>query len=946
MTGQREVVGWIVLDLRAAQGGETPTQKWYPLLAHGKSAFRPEVKIAFSVSPAKTKLDYLSPTASPTRPAIQLPVSAAETLANFAEPLVEKRAVEGGTVNREVSATAAPAVPVPISKPEKEDASKITPPVVVVVQEPPPPINIAKPKFSFSIPFSLTKEGYYQVGNNISSNLDSLDVTLWITIAFAQHLDHLLSEIPSQSLQSLFCFYYSFLGTDITTQPFSNLVDPNFPAERVSIRLKGTRKDLATIFSELGKLVFYFCKETVVFGYADVDFTALVSNLADFEKELKFPLVAEGVFPLFFGGSASNKPPGTKSNASIGVSFAISLTRDDVSLNSVATSAPVAIERNMQHVPTRDAAEPSSTSKSTEAATSVINAANDPIPDKAAASPDTPSQPVQPLLKDGQKVSFSDLMPSAPPYLRDNSDAGFPSPPPNDQAEWHQFRFSIELRSIRGFKLKSANVFLKYSYSPFGTSSPYLSHPVTQFTANEGEILLPHSFCSFEFAMAPKRLETYLESVPLIVEVYHKDPNRKNILIGSCSVDLGQVLLSRPVYPTTAQSDRIQSSDFFSAISSLGPAAEKFSNIGDLRTLLALEDFGVLKELGGLATHEIRREDSKQTAPSSDIHDTLEYQTVLELELWRQNQQELFEAKMKQKETDLENQYAVKLQQSLAENEQTLSTKLVEYSGKISKLQDLSDRLQERESSIQRAERDLALEKANLEREAAAALQSQRDAARRLEESFAHSFSMLKQRVEDAEKKTETAMRERDAFRQRVMELEIKGQAGANAGAATKQGLEEISKLSAQVLSLQSQNERLVSSRHDMKKKYKTLFRLYTTFKMTAEEQLKEIELLKKSKADEAARHRTIRKELESLDKENQEIKSITKAVEELKKAMTPAADLPTSTPAAPLVALDPSTRLNIERLEKEKQSLLDGAYTDKDELILDIDAKIQDLKV
>ena len=60
--------------------------------------------------------------------------------------------------------------------------------------------------------------------------------------------------------------------------------------------------------------------------------------------------------------------------------------------------------------------------------------------------------------------------------------------------------------------------------------------------------------------------------------------------------------------------------------------------------------------------------------------------------------------------------------------------------------------------------------------------------------------------------------------------------------------------------------------------------------------------------------------------------------VNELKKAVTPSLP-PTPKP------LDPSTKLNIDRLQKEKVALLDGAYTSEDELIVAFDTKIQELQ-
>ncbi|KAJ3347046.1 hypothetical protein HDU91_006866 [Kappamyces sp. JEL0680] len=251
----------------------------------------------------------------------------------------------------------------------------------------------------------------------------------------------------------------------------------------------------------------------------------------------------------------------------------------------------------------------------------------------------------------------------------------------------------------------------------------------------------------------------------------------------------------------------------------------------------------------------------------------------------------------------------------------------------IVQLQELSDKLQDREVAIERAERDLAIEKASLEREAGAALQSQRDAARRFEESFAHSNAMYKKRAEDAEKKTELTMHERDSYRQKLLELELKMH--ADTGDHSEKNA-EIAKLQIEIQSLNAQNERLVSSRHEMKKKYKTLFRLYTTFKTTAEKQARELEELRTTQAKSAAKKSLIERELQDLDRETQELKVLEKAVLELKTAVTPA---PPSPPSPPM---DPAIKSNLDRLEREKASLLEsGVYTLQDTLIQEIDAKI-----
>ncbi|KAJ3396626.1 hypothetical protein HDU80_009890, partial [Chytriomyces hyalinus] len=124
--------------------------------------------------------------------------------------------------------------------------------------------------------------------------------------------------------------------------------------------------------------------------------------------------------------------------------------------------------------------------------------------------------------------------------------AAVPKPAP-----WHQYRFSIDLRSICGIHPAHGPIFLKYSYAPFGTTAPITTYPpvkptnpiATTSTHKPARLDLPNSFCAFEFVMGAERLLTYLEAVPLAIEVWNTDAYEKNVQIGVATVDLSAVCL-------------------------------------------------------------------------------------------------------------------------------------------------------------------------------------------------------------------------------------------------------------------------------------------------------------------------------------------------------------------------------------------------------------------
>lgn len=54
--------------------------------------------------------------------------------------------------------------------------------------------------------------------------------------------------------QPEFFFYYSLLGNDVTNEPFTNLMNPNFEPERASVRIRSSIEVLRAYFLAHSKL--------------------------------------------------------------------------------------------------------------------------------------------------------------------------------------------------------------------------------------------------------------------------------------------------------------------------------------------------------------------------------------------------------------------------------------------------------------------------------------------------------------------------------------------------------------------------------------------------------------------------------------------------------------------------------------------------------------------
>jgi hypothetical protein len=157
---------------------------------------------------------------------------------------------------------------------------------------------------------------------------------------------------------------------------------------------------------------------------------------------------------------------------------------------------------------------------------------------------------------------------------------------------WRQYRFSIDLLEIRDFRMQDSLIYLKYSYTPFGTSS-YISTAMISISKSQKTAHLSHSFSAFEFIMSFDRLRTYLEGVPLVIEVWKKDMASGNdVCYGLASIDLSLVLQAQKNEAVSDFSDqgtdhaiRIQSSTVVALVA--GTEEFSFAKIGDIRVSLA-----------------------------------------------------------------------------------------------------------------------------------------------------------------------------------------------------------------------------------------------------------------------------------------------------------------------------------------------------------------------
>jgi hypothetical protein len=199
-TQQREPLGYVILDIRAAVQGSPPyPEKWYPLI-NSRGPFRPEMKISFVVSSERTSL-------------VSEPLKTSFMGTNRNSPMRLKSFLK--TVTTLTDSVSPSPVPMMESR----------------------------------IPILFTN-GYFQIG---TFDIQQPFFTLWITISFAEYVSILDSRHHGS-----FTFSYTFFGMDIQTNVFTDLQNPNFPAEQTRIVCKAYPKEkITSVFKTRGRNHWY-----------------------------------------------------------------------------------------------------------------------------------------------------------------------------------------------------------------------------------------------------------------------------------------------------------------------------------------------------------------------------------------------------------------------------------------------------------------------------------------------------------------------------------------------------------------------------------------------------------------------------------------------------------------------------------------------------------------
>ncbi|XP_061202023.1 centrosomal protein of 120 kDa isoform X3 [Neopsephotus bourkii] len=645
------------------------------------------------------------------------------------------------------------------------------------------------------VPVLNEEEGCHQIGPEEHCR-DYF--VLSVTIVFATQLEQLVPttmKLPER--QPEFFFYYSLLGNDVTNEPFTDLINPNFEPERASVRIRSTVDVLQVYFCAQSKLQIHLCCGDQSLGNTEIPLSGLLKKgNAEINQH---PVTIEGAFVLVPPNRAKQKLPQLPLDMAPTVGVSVILQRESLSAQPVIPlNAPTgpnqpqekvlsavkgkteALQQRSQNAPSQVSHSSSTQDEATESEVESLKfqkgvtvkkkglvAESCQVVNKQCTEElpvfKSPNRPNSPLLSDLQNPTDNGPVAASQPIPVGASSSSEPSAQKIViPAASHHFCFSIDLRSIRGLEVGfPVNCILRYSYPFFGSAAPIMTSPPVEVRKNM-EVFLPQSYCAFDFATIPHQLQDTFLRLPLLVELWHKDKTAKDLLLGMARLQLSNVLASEKTRFLGGNGEQCWRQTYNETVS-VTAAQGSGSKIADLSYAITLEDHGLVK------MQEVLVSDSSQCVGAGQQwhvphvqprcaqenppqpRETLEYKAALELEMWKGMQEDIFENQLKKKEMVHMQVLAEEWKKREREREALVKKKVAEYTGLEEQLQKTLRDLDKRERQLFSAESELQTLKKDLQAEHERKLQELQDSVRRAKEECTHQVELERSKIKQLE---------------------------------------------------------------------------------------------------------------------------------------------------------------------------------------------------
>ncbi|CAM9405665.1 unnamed protein product [Lampetra fluviatilis] len=810
------------------------------------------------------------------------------------------------------------------------------------------------------------EEGFYWIG----PSRQATDVyVVSVTIAFAAHLEQLVpSSVRLPEGKPEFYFYYTLLGNSVANDPFADLLNPNFSPERASLKIRSTVDVLQRYFSLQPPIQIHLCCGEQSLGSTEVSLEGLARREVDMR-----PVTVEGVFALVPPNKTKQKMPPLASDEAPSVGVSVTLRREGAPSREASPENATSKKR----LPSKEPTKPASHLEVSKQA-SIGVPPSPPTKQSASSQPKAHGSSPPPSSFNSPEPSFfytagpkeaapvSNAATGSESGLTSGSRVAIP-------ATAHHMCFSLDLRSIRDLALDSAiSCLLRYSYPFFGSAAPIMTNPPVEVRKHM-EVFLPQSYCMFEFATLPQQLEDTFYRVPLVVELWHRDRLAKDSLLGVARLPLSHVLTTeraRFLAPDGGQCWRQAYGDRAPVLATHG-SSEK---IAELNYTMTLEDRGTVKTQQVLISEHsqvttlveaahTQPEPAPAVAVVKEPRQSQEYQAALELEMWKEMQEDLFENQLKQKELVHMQALAEEWKRRDKEREALVKKKVAEYSILEEKLRTTLCDLERREKELVAGEHELRQLQRELEGERQRAQLEVADRVRRAHEDCSHQIELERLKLaqmEETRGHSLTQLREAEQ-RHKALEREFQQYREQQNVKPEVRLQSEINLLNLEKVELERKLDSALKSKLHYKQQWGRALKELARIKQREQEnalarlhkQQTELEhmRLRYLAAEEKEVVRADRQELEGIKNDLNRLKLQEQQKEPGPKPAQLLLDA-AAAGAAPRAAIghgsdgaaEESHDAHLTRLIEERDTLLrTGVYTHDDRIIVELDRQIRD---
>uniref|UniRef100_A0A3P8VQ03 Centrosomal protein 120 n=1 Tax=Cynoglossus semilaevis TaxID=244447 RepID=A0A3P8VQ03_CYNSE len=766
----------------------------------------------------------------------------------------------------------------------------------------------------------IPDQGYHQVG---PSDLCSDMFILSVTIAFASKLEQLMPSTTKLSAEgSDFFFYYSLLGNDITSEPFHNLLSPDFEPERASVRIRSSKQILLSFLSHQPSLQIHLCCGNHSLGSTDVSLSALSALPVHLENKAA---TVEGVFVLRPPTLTKRCLPLLPADLQPTISVAVALRREGV-------PAQILGNKDVGGVQAESVPPPPTTAPCGQQGISPVHKPPD-------SSTPVPYPPTYPHTESEAESLLEELHRSKEPAA--DAEAGdeggvssvsVSAPKVSIPPSAHHFSFSLDLRSLGGLGLTHAiAATLRYSYSFFGSAAPIMTNPPVELHRNM-EVSLPQSYCAFDFATLPQQLHDTFHRVPLVVELWHRDSNSRDQLIGRASVQLSHLLSSEKKRVLTSSGEQSWRQTHQDRIPVFRPQRPP-QKVAEVTYVATLEDLGLIKakevivtdssQIESVAPAQLPSHPLSPKAPAlchpapllgpTAPRETMEYRAALELELWKEEQVDLFDDQLKKKELSHMQALAEEWKKRDREREAVVRKKEVEFNLLEEQLQKTLSDLEKREKQLAEAELQTQRLQKDLRAEHELSLRELKESGRRLQQECDQRVALEREKVRLMEEERSRLLQQISDGELRYKQLEKEFQVYRE-----QQNIRPEFRLQSEVNLLTLEKREQENTMLHLKKQQAELEAMRQRYLATGE---KEAGQQDKQELDE------IRNELNRLKQQDRCVAA--------------------SAVSVPVPHLNESAEDQLSRLLEERDTLLrTGVYTHQDRIIIDLNKQIQEVMV